>query len=105
MAGLVTALGLLLMGFCLSPIYPMLMHDTPRAVDAGHAVNLIGFQGGVGQLGFTVIPVVVGTLLRVYSTEWLGASLLTLAVTLLALLMLRERAVIVRHRFSVRSPP
>lgn len=91
-AGVVTAIGLLLTGFSLSPIYPMLMHDTPRCVGPGHAMNLIGFQGGVGQLGFTLIPVAVGALLQSQSTEWLGPLLATLAMTLVALLALRERA-------------
>jgi fucose permease len=91
--GFTTALGLLILGFSLSPIYPMLMHDTPRAVGSGHAVNLIGFQGGAGQVGFTIVPIVIGTLLRVHSTAWLGALLTLLAVTLITLLALRERAV------------
>jgi fucose permease len=90
-AGVVTAVGLLLTGFSLSPIYPMLMHDTPRCVGEGHAMNLIGFQGGVGQLGFTLIPVAVGALLQSQSTEWLGPLLATLAMTLIVLLALRER--------------
>ena len=84
-AGVVTATGLLLAGFSLSPIYPMLMHDTVRRVGAGHATNLIGFQGGVGQLGFALIPAAVGALLQAHSTEWLGALLTALAITLLAL--------------------
>lgn len=91
-AGVVTAAGLLLTGFSLSPIYPMLMHDTPRCVGPGHATNLIGFQGGIGQLGFTLIPVAVGALLEAHSTEWLGPLLATLAITLLALLVLREHS-------------
>lgn len=92
-AGALTATGLLVTGFSLSPIYPMLMHDTPRCVGVSHAVNLIGFQGGVAQLGFTIIPVAVGALLETHSTEWLGPLLATLALTLLALLVLRERSI------------
>lgn len=84
-AGVVTATGLLIAGFSLSPIYPMLMHDTVRRVGTGHATNLIGFQGGVGQLGFALIPAAVGALLQAQSTEWLGALLTALAVTLLGL--------------------
>jgi fucose permease len=90
-AGALTAVGLLITGLCLSPIFPMLMHDTPRCVGQGHALNLIGFQAGSGTLGFAVIPIIIGTLLRVYSTEWLGSLLAGLAVTFFALLFLRER--------------
>ena len=91
MGGVLTAFGLLLSGLCLSPIFPMLMHDTPRCVGKGHSVNLIGFQAGSGTLGFAIIPIVIGTLLRVYSTEWLGGLLAGLAVTLFGLIVLRER--------------
>lgn len=90
-ASVLTALGLLVTGLSVSPIYPMLMHDTARAAGAGHAVNLIGMQGGSGQLGFTLLPIAIGALLQAYSTEWLGASLSALALLLLALLALRER--------------
>lgn len=69
----------------------MLMHDTPRCVGPGHAVNLIGFQGASGQLGFTLVPIGIGTLLRFTSTEWLGATLAVLAVALLFTLIVRER--------------
>lgn len=93
LAGVLTALGLLLTGLSLAPIFPMLMHDTPRCVGPHHAVNLIGFQGAAGQLGFTLLPIGVGTLLRAGSTEWLGALLTALALLLLALLVLRERYV------------
>jgi fucose permease len=91
LAGLLTASGLLMTGLSLSPIFPMLMHDTPRCVGKGHALNLIGFQSGSGQLGYTFLPIVIGTLLRVYSTEWLGSLLTALAVALFTLVVVRER--------------
>jgi MFS family permease len=90
-AGLMTATGLLITGFGLSPIFPMLMHDTPRCVGKGHALNLIGFQAAVGNLGYTLIPIAVGTLMGLYSTEWLGPMLFGLAIALLALVAVRER--------------
>jgi fucose permease len=91
LGGVMTACGLLLSGLCFSPIFPMLMHDTPRCVGKGHSLNLIGFQAGSAALGNAIIPIAVGTVLRVYSTEWLGGLLLGLALILLALLGLRER--------------
>jgi fucose permease len=89
-AGALTASGLLLTGLSLSPIYPMLMHDTARCVGSDHATNLIGVQGAAGQLGFALLPAGIGAVLQAQSTEWLGALLATLAATLLALLALRE---------------
>jgi fucose permease len=96
-AGLVTALGLLVTGFSLSPIFPMLMHDTPRCVGRGHAVNLIGFQGACGHLGYTLLPIAMGTVLRIRSTEWLGGMLTVLAFVMLALVAIRERRVVARE--------
>jgi fucose permease len=91
LASTLMAFGLLLTGLSLAPIFPMLMHDTPRCVGESHAVNLIGVQGGAGQLGFTALPIAVGTALRASSTEWFGALLLALAIGVLALVSLRER--------------
>jgi hypothetical protein len=90
-AGVVTAFGLQLTGLSLSPIFPMLMHDTPRCVGQGHALNLIGFQSASANLGYTLLPIVVGTIMRKNSTEWLGSMLTVLASALLALLILRDR--------------
>jgi fucose permease len=91
LAGTCTALGLLITGFSLSPLYPMLMHDTPRRVGPAHALNLIGFQSASGSLGYTTLPILMGTLMRRYSTEWLGAMVLVLALVLHALFAARER--------------
>lgn len=93
LAGLLTALGLLFTGFSLSPIFPMLVYDTPRAVGHGHALNLTGFQMGCGNLGNTLLPIALGTFMRVYSIEWLGSMLLALALGMVLLLTARERYV------------
>jgi fucose permease len=85
LAGVLTAFGLLLTGLSLAPIFPLLMHDTPRRVGVNHSVNLIGFQGGVGQLGMTLVPIALGAALQAFSIEWLGALLMALALLLLAL--------------------
>lgn len=93
-AGLLTATGLLVTGLSLSPIFPMLMHDTPRCVGERHALNLIGFQAAIGNLGYALLPIAMGTIMRFYSTEWLGPMLLSLAVVLQALVVVREHYVL-----------
>lgn len=90
-AGLVTAAGLMVTGLSLSPIFPMMMHDTPRCVGRGHALNLIGFQSAIANLGISVLPGLMGTALRFVSVELLGPLLLGCALALLAALTLRER--------------
>ena len=92
-AGWLTAGGLLVTGLGLSPIYPMLMHDTPRSVGTLHALNLIGFQTAVGTLGYTLLPIAMGTVLRLTTTEWLGSMLLGLTLVLVGIVFLRERAI------------
>ncbi len=89
-SGVVTAFGLLQTGFSLSPIYPMLTHDTPRSVGQAHALNLIGLQTGSGNLGYTILPILLGTLMRIYSTEWLGSLVAGLAVVMVLLVRVRE---------------
>ncbi len=93
LTGALTACGLLVTGLSLSPIFPMLMHDTPRCVGRAHSMNLIGMQSGAGSLGCAVVPSCVGTALRFGSAEWLGGMLLTLACATFGLLMIRERCV------------
>jgi fucose permease len=93
LAGLLTAGGLLVTGFGLSPIFPMLMHDTPRSVGTPHALNLIGFQAATGALGYTLLPIVMGTVMRLHTTEWLGSMLFGLTLVLVGVVSLRERAI------------
>jgi fucose permease len=90
-AGWVTAGGLLVTGLSLAPIFPMLMHDTPRCVGPGHAANLIGIQSALANLGMTVLPALLGTIMRFGGTEWLGPMLAGLALTQVSLLAVRER--------------
>lgn len=92
-AGWLTAVGLLVTGLSLSPIFPMMMHDTARCVGRGHALNLIGFQSALANLGLSVLPSMIGTVMRFAGTEWLGALLLTGAIVLTLALAARERCV------------
>jgi fucose permease len=103
-AGLMTAVGLLFTGLSLSPIFPMLTHDTPRCVGQDHALNLIGLQMGSGVVGYTILPIVIGTVMRVHSTDWLGSMLTVLAVSMLALLVVRDRLASSRENM-LGSPP
>jgi fucose permease len=89
-AGSITGLGLLVTGLSLAPIFPMLMHDTPRLVGRDHAMNLMGFQSAIANLGVAAMPSAIGVVLRWQSTEALGPLLLTIALTMAGLLALRE---------------
>jgi hypothetical protein len=49
---------------------------------------------GSATLGVALLPIVLGSIMRVGSTEWLGSLLAGLAVVLLAVLFVRERLVL-----------
>jgi fucose permease len=94
-SGLLTAAGLLLMGFSLAPIYPTMMHDTPACVGRSHAVNLIGLQAAAANVGLTMVPGILGTFMKHSSLEYLGPCLVFMACALLFMVHLREK-----HRLS-----
>ena len=51
-----------LMGLGLSPIYPCMMHETPRRFSARRANVVMGFQSGSAALGIAVLPFLTGYL-------------------------------------------
>lgn len=53
-------LGLLFLGLGLAPVYPCLMHETPRRFDRHTFRTVIGFQVGAACLGGSFIPTAVG---------------------------------------------
>ena len=79
--------GLLLIGVGCAPIYPCLMHETPRRFDPPTARSLVGFQVGATCIGCAALPPTVG-LLAAHSG--LAAIPLAVAALLLAVLALTE---------------
>ncbi len=81
--------GLLLMGLGFAPLYPCMMHETPRRFRHDVAQKLIGYQSGAAYVGGALTPAVVG-LVAAHSTLEiipfielaLVASLITLTVSL-----------------------
>ena len=51
--------GLALVGFCLSGIYPCMMHETPKRVGK-LSTTLIGFQAGMSSLGVAILVPLIG---------------------------------------------
>jgi fucose permease len=90
-ANALTGGGLLLIGLCLAPIYPTMMHDTPRCAGPAHAANLVGLQAAAASIGLALIPGALGTLMKYSSLERLGFMLFALAASLLLTVMLKER--------------
>jgi fucose permease len=77
------ALGALaLLGLALAPIYPLLMHDTPRRFGAAEARYLVGYQVAAASVGIATVPWLVGLLARRTSLGWVAPALAALAVLL-----------------------
>jgi fucose permease len=93
-ADLVSFLALALMGFAMSPIFPLLMSTTPARLGVADATNAIGFQVAGASIGIAVLPGLAGALAERTSLEVIPPFIL--AATIL-MFVLHEVAVR-RHR-------
>lgn len=71
-----SAAAVLLLGFGFAPVYPCLMHETPRRFDEGTYRTVIGFQVGAACLGASFLPTAVGFVLARTSLALLPGFLL-----------------------------
>ena len=71
----VSFIGLVLMGFSLAPIFPLLITTTPKRLGI-HATNAIGFQIGAAGLSLAALPAVAGVLATRTSLEIIGPYLM-----------------------------
>ena len=55
-------LGLLILGFAMAPIFPLLVTATPLRLGAADAGNAIGFQVAAASFGIGVLPGLAGAL-------------------------------------------
>ncbi len=78
-------LGLVLLGFSLAPIYPLLIAETPKRLGAAHAANAIGFQVSAAYIGTATIPGLTGILAQGSGLEIVGPVLFSTAAVLLVL--------------------
>lgn len=62
-------IGLLLLGFSLAPIYPMLMTRTPDRLGPDQALHAVGFQVSAAMLGGLAFPSLGGLLADGFSLE------------------------------------
>jgi fucose permease len=83
MPELVALAGLVLLGLGCAPIYPSLMHEATRRVDAGTARRVIGRQVAFAYLGSALGPAALGLL-----GGWLGLWTIMPAVCLALLALL-----------------
>ncbi len=94
------ALGLILIGFGLAAIFPILIAQTPRRVGMAHSANTIGFQVGVAGFGAAILPGAFGL-----ATESIGLEAIAIGICLnTILLMALNQWVAVRYPVQKLQP-
>lgn len=74
-------LPLMLIGFGLSPIFPAMIHETPKRFGSEHSQVIIGYQMGFAYVGIATLPPLLGLLAKQFSTAlipfyWVIASII-----------------------------
>jgi fucose permease len=77
--------GLILVGFALAPIFPLLISETPLRLGAGLAQHAIGFQVGAASLGIAVLPSLAGIIATRTSMEAIPIFLIAVVLGLITL--------------------
>jgi fucose permease len=80
-------IGLILIGLGLAPLYPSMMHETPRRFNSAQANFLISYQVGIAYVGGTFVSTSLGFLFSSYKISILYPIIL---IILLLMLILSE---------------
>jgi fucose permease len=78
-------LGLLILGFAMAPIFPLLVTATPLRLGTADAGNAIGFQVAAASFGIGVLPGLAGALADYTSLEVVGPFLVVWLIVMAAL--------------------
>ncbi len=81
---ILTMVGLILCGLGFAPIYPCMMHETPRRFDAETSKSLIGYQVGAACIGGSFITASLGLLFSQTTLELMPLALLVLIAAMFA---------------------
>ncbi len=65
----VTAVGLFMIGFSIGPVYPNLVHLTPKNFGDDIAQSVMGYQQTLTYIGIMVFPSIFGILAQLFSAE------------------------------------
>lgn len=76
---------MVLIGLGLAPIFPSMLHETPKRFGASNSQNIIGYQMAAGYFGSALIPPALGILVEstslVILPAFLSISLITMLIT------------------------
>jgi len=73
-------IGLMLTGFCLAPLFPVITFDSSRRLGAERAARVIGYQGTAVKLGLAAIPALAGVMVEGMGAQVIGPFLVVLSV-------------------------
>ena len=73
-------IGLLLAGFCLAPLFPVITFDTSQRLGAERAARVIGYQGTAVKLGLAAVPALAGIMVEGMGAQVIGPFLVVLSV-------------------------
>lgn len=82
---------LLLVGLGFAPVFPGLMHETPRRFGENTYRQIIGFQMAAACVGGAVLPGLVGLAAAAFGLEVLAPSVMVFVVGLAALVLRLDR--------------
>ncbi len=77
------AVGLGVLGFCLAPMFPLLIGETPRRVGAARSDHMVGLQIASSNIGAVSLVGLVGLLVEVLGLEIIGPALFVNALLFL----------------------
>ena len=80
---IVSLAGLLIIGLGCAPIYPTLLHETPRRFGEENSASLMGLQMATAYCGLTLIPPLLGLLVGRFGLQLYPFGLLLLALLLI----------------------
>ncbi len=86
----VSLLGLLVLGFAMAPVFPLLISSTPARMGVGDATNAIGLQVGAASLGIALLPGLAGVLAERINLEIIPPYM---AIVILVMFVLHEIAI------------
>lgn len=78
-------IGLILIGLGLAPLYPSMMHETPRRFNSAQANFLISYQVGIAYVGGTFVSTSLGYLFSSFKISILYPIILAILLLMLVL--------------------
>jgi fucose permease len=88
----VSLIGLLMMGFCMSPMFALFVTDMQARLGIHHAPNAIGFQVAATSAGFSLLPALAGVLANNNSLETVPPFVLIVIIVMFGLYEMTRRA-------------